>query len=295
MLLSGHAAAVYSVSFDPSGRYLASGSHDKEVFLWSVATCENLGVLKGHKNAVLSVAWNSAGTRVATASADKTIGLWDSQTGKRLKKFDEHTRVCNCVDVSKEGLHLVSGSDDGRALTWDPRSRRPTGSFEAGFAVTSTAFSLDGKLVFTAGIDNEIKAWDRRQGMVSFTMQGHRDTVTGIKVSPDGTKLLSNGMDRVLLEWDIRPFASGDRLVKDYVGVQHNPEKNLLRCSWSSDGEMVSAGSADQVVHIWDVATAEELYHLPGHAGSVNEVAFHPTDSIIASAGSDHNIFLGEL
>jgi Prp8 binding protein len=53
---------------------------------------------------------------------------------------------------------------------------------------------------------------------------------------------------------------------------QHNLEKNLLKCSWSADGEMISCGSSDNVVHIWDVPTTEELYHLPGHAGSVNEV-----------------------
>ena len=35
---------------------------------------------------------------------------------------------------------------------------------------------------------------------------------------------------------------------------------------------MISCGSSDNVVHIWDVPTTEELYHLPGHAGSVNEV-----------------------
>ena len=35
---------------------------------------------------------------------------------------------------------------------------------------------------------------------------------------------------------------------------------------------MVSAGSADQAVHIWDEPSTQELYFLPGHTGSVNEV-----------------------
>ena len=80
-----------------------------------------------------------------------------------------------------------------------------------------------------------------------------------------------------------------------FFSSQHNLEKTLLKCSWSPDGEMISCGSSDHVVHIWDVPTGEELYHLPGHAGSVNEVAFHPTEPIIASCGSDKQIYLGEL
>ena len=33
-------------------------------------------------------------------------------------------------------------------------------------------------------------------------------------------------------------------------------------------------------VYIWDTTSRRILYKLPGHAGSVNEVAFHPEESI---------------
>lgn len=36
MLLSGHADAVLSVKFAPDGKSLASGSRDKNVYLWNV-------------------------------------------------------------------------------------------------------------------------------------------------------------------------------------------------------------------------------------------------------------------
>ena len=55
--------------------------------------------------------------------------------------------------------------------------------------------------------------------------------------------------------------------------IQHGGEKNLLKCAWAPDGEMVSAGSSDQAVHIWDEPSTQELYFLPGHTGSVNEVS----------------------
>jgi len=41
--------------------------------------------------------------------------------------------------------------------------------------------------------------------------------------------------------------------------------------------------------------SAEELYVLPGHNGSVNSVIFHPTENVVASASSDKSIFIGEL
>lgn len=100
--------------------------------------------------------------------------------------------------------------------------------------------------------------------------------------------------------WDIRPFvddAFGKRKRHDktFVGGKHNAEKGLLNCAWSADGTMVTGGSADRVVHIWDELSAEELYVLPGHKGCVNSVVFHPKENVVASASSDKSILVGEL
>ncbi len=57
----------------------------------------------------------------------------------------------------------------------------------------------------------------------------------------------------------------------------------------------MTAGSADRMVYIWDAGTRRLLYKLPGHTGSVNEAVFHPSEPIVGSAGSDKQIYLGEL
>ena len=47
--------------------------------------------------------------------------------------------------------------------------------------------------------------------------------------------------------------------------------------------------------YVWDSKTAALEYALPGHSGSVNDVCFHPTEPVIASASSDGSLFVGEL
>ena len=69
----------------------------------------------------------------------------------------------------------------------------------------------------------------------------------------------------------------------------------MLKCCWSPDGTKVSAGSADRFVTVWDTASRQMLYRLPGHTGTVNEVDFHPTEPIIVSASADKKIYLGEI
>ena len=88
-------------------------------------------------------------------------------------------------------------------------------------------------------------------------------------------------MDNTVRIWDVRNFVNHDRCVNLLQGRQilpvnlehsvksvfnqfnfykifnlghsHNFEKNLLRVAWSPDGQLVSAGSADKMLYIWEV------------------------------------------
>ncbi|KAJ1486123.1 WD40-repeat-containing domain protein [Baffinella frigidus] len=126
-------------------------------------------------------------------------------------------------------------------------------------------------------------------------MVGHTDTITGLRLSPDGQMLLSNGMDNTLRMWDTRPFCEGSRCKMVFQGHMHNFEKQLIRPAWSPSGDRVAAGSADKMVYIWDAKTGQIRYKLPGHKACVNDVDFHPHEPIIGSGSSDKTAFLGEI
>ena len=322
MLLTGHGDAVMSLKFSPSGQALASGSRDKSVNLWNVwgdckvrqrpgypsrrpasltATLfhppclQNYMVLNGHHNAVLEVQWSGDGERLLSCSADKTVRAWDAETGQPVKKMAEHSAIVNSVCPARGSLQLVvSGSDDGTTRLWDLRVRKCVQRFDGGFAVTAVAFNDAADGVFSGGIDNVVRCHDLRTGEVSMTLSGHKDTITGMAVSPDGNFLLSNAMDQTLRVWDVRPYAPQERCTRVIKGHAHNFEKNLLRCAWSPDGSKVTCGSADRMVYVWS-ADGTLQYKLPGHKGSVNEAVMHPKEPIVASCSSDSTIYMGEL
>ncbi|GAQ79803.1 U5 snRNP-specific protein-like factor and related proteins [Klebsormidium nitens] len=297
MQLVGHESAVYTMKFSPNGENIASGSHDKHVFLWRVHNdCDNYLVLKGHKNAVLDLQWALDGAQVVTASSDETVRVWDAETGKQVKKLVDHSSFVNSISVARRGPPLVvSGSDDGTAKLWDQRQRGVLQTFPEKYQVLAVSFSDAADKVYTGGIDNDIKVWDIRKNEVTMTLSGHQDTITGMSLSPDGAYLLTNSMDNTLRVWDMRPYAPANRCIKVLTGHQHGYEKNLLKCAWSPDGNKVTAGSADRLLNIWDIESSRLVYKLPGHLGSVNEAAFHPKEPIIGSCSSDKTLFLGEI
>lgn len=123
-----------------------------------------------------------------------------------------------------------------------------------------TAVAYGDSCVYSGGLDNCIYAWDLRTLKKSMKMTSHTDTITSLSLHPKGTQLLSHSMDSTLKSWDIQPFAKNkNRLLKTFVGSTHGAEKGLLKCAWSPDGSMVTGGSSDRMVHIWDEVTTEEV------------------------------------
>lgn len=297
MLLSGHEDQVFTVRFSPNGDVLASGSHDKKIFIWrTYGECENYMVLSGHKNAVLEVHWLADGEHLVSCSADRTVRAWDAVAGEQTARLMEHKDIVNSCSPLRRGPPLVaSGSDDGTVRLWDMRSKRTTRTLSQKFPVTAVTFSDAGDQVFAGGLDNIVRVWDLRREQPTLTLEGHSDTITGLKLSPSGTHLLTNSMDNTLRTWDVRPYAPGDRCMRVFTGHQHGFEKNLLRCDWSPDGRRITAGSSDRMVYIWEMATGAVEYALPGHKGCVIEAVFHPKEPIIASCSADRTIYLGEL
>lgn len=301
MRLYGHGGEVYSCEVSPDGNRLATSSFDNKIFLWNIyGDAENFGTLEGHSNAVLEVHWSKDMHSIYSCSADKSVAMWDAESGQRIKKMNGHTAVVNSVNCTRRGdPMLCSGGDDGSTRLWDLRTRRCIHSFDHQYQILACCFDDTGEKIFSASLDDTVRVFDVRTMADEelYVLEGHGDSITGIDLSPDGEKLLTNSMDQSVKIWDVRPFipATESRCIATVRGAKHNFEKNLLRCKWSPDGRFFGAGSSDRTVCIWNAGTYELAYRLPGHQGSVNDVAFHPTQPIVVSASSDRTIYMGEL
>ena len=88
---SGHSNWVRSCCFSPDGRLAVSGSDDKTVRIWDVATRQCIRVYDDHSGYVNTVAFHPDGTCVASAGTDNAIKVRPVAPSPR-----QHTSMVLC-------------------------------------------------------------------------------------------------------------------------------------------------------------------------------------------------------
>ena len=180
------------------------------------------------------------------------------------------------------------------------------------------ALTVDGRKVAAGSRDGTVHLWTLDPpGTRPLALAGHTGTVTGVAFGPDGSTVLSAGVDGVLRIWDatsgegeellagragaIRAVAcsratggvalAGDRLVlRDSDGriqTLAGHEGGALCVAFSADGGYVVSGGRDEAVRVWRMADGTEVATFDGHVGAVRAVAFGPDRRHIYSGGAD--------
>ncbi|EME28950.1 glucose repression regulatory protein TUP1 [Galdieria sulphuraria] len=116
-----HADSVYSVAFSSDGRYLLSGSLDKNVMLWDLAAPppNNYTTFKGHTDFVLSVAFSLDGRLLLSGSKDRTVTFWDPRVPSgSVSVLEGHKNSVISVSHCPISDKFATGSGDCLAKIW---------------------------------------------------------------------------------------------------------------------------------------------------------------------------------
>ena len=276
----GHSDYVFSVSFSPDGKLIASTSADDTVKLWS-RDGTLIKTLPKHGDDVWIATFSPDGKILASASDDRKIRLW-SREGALLKELTDTGGFVTSVSFSPDSKTFASAGEDGKIRLWSREGVLLKTFVAHGTLITSLSFSPDGQQLASASEDKTVKLW-KQDGTLLKTLNGHSDAVWSVSFSPDGKTIASASFDKKIKLWK-----RDGQLLRTLEGHTNR----VLDVSFSPDSKILASASLDGTVMVWRQRDGQVLTTLKGHGQGVRGVSFSPDGQTIASAGLDKTIRL---
>ncbi|XP_005098986.1 ribosome biogenesis protein bop1 [Aplysia californica] len=285
MVYKGHTDMVRTISPDPSGQWLVSGSDDQTVKLWEVATGRCMKTLDmGGK--VTAVLWNPNRTvNLIAAVVGSEVILINPGLGDRL--------LCSNTDSMLES-HTETADDSAKksAVTW---SKYDITEKDSGFRVKishskpviQVTWHAKGDYFACVQQDGKSQAvlihqLSRRQSQAPFS-------------KPKGI------VQRVMFH-PVHPyfFVATQQHIKVYNLVKQELHKKLqANCKYISSldvhhgGDNILIGSYDSRLCWFDLDLSTKPYQtLKYHKKAVRQVAYHTQYPLFASASDDGSIIV---
>ena len=129
-----------------------------------------IAVMKKHKDEVWNVKFSSTGNRLASVGKDQLLYIWS------ITKVNNEFKIRCTHEIKGHTKNIL-------ALNW-----------------TNT----DDRWVITAGTESVAKVWDSKTGALVMELKGHKDAIQSACFLPDDSKIVTVGVDKQIILWDIK-------------------------------------------------------------------------------------------
>jgi WD40 repeat protein len=248
---SWHKDDVHAVAISPNGLNALTGSQDKTMKLWEIATGKCLATFAGHEGTIHFVSFSPDGRFAISGSKDSTLRIWDLASGACLRTLKARQKILS-ADISPDGWYIIAGSDYCGFKLWDFATGECLRTFnQYKEFIKSIAFSPDGRYIITgsgqtgvgfdSSLEYSVRRWELSSGNCVNSYKGHQYDVTGLAFSPDGRQIVSGSGLNVRL-WN----ADTEECLANFAGH----EKYIASIAFSPGGEYILSGGYDTLL-LW--------------------------------------------
>ncbi|CAN7086542.1 unnamed protein product [Brassica oleracea var. botrytis] len=128
-------------------------------------------------------------------------------------------------------------------------------------SVSSLAFSYDGQLVASGGLDGVVQIFDASSGTLKCVLDGPGGGIEWVKWHPRGHIVLAGSEDCSMWMWN----ADKEAYLNMFAG--HN--QSVTCGDFTPDGKLICTGSGDASLIVWNPKTCESIHVVKGKSKSL--------------------------
>ena len=228
------------------------------------------------KDAVTAFYVTADGNTILAATADKIISLGTTNNNAVAGTFTGAKAQIDAVTLSPDAQTVVAGCADGTLTVWDRQGKVKAELTPHTQGVTTALFHLSQPLLFTAGGDGLVKAWNLpidpkqpkddpkqpkvdpkqpkvdpkqpkddpkqpKDKAVKYEIKAHTGKVTGLALHPATGQLITSGADKLIRFWDL---TKPEKAVRE-IGPVAGP---ITGMALSRDGLLLAAVAGKEIL-----------------------------------------------
>ena len=285
---AGSQTALRRLAIRPDAKQVAGGGDaqltDKGLYVWNFETAALIQRIETPA-AVTGVSYSPDGTQIAISSADNRLRIYASEGGVLLEDIPTPQPPQNIAYLNARTL--VAGQADNQTRTFGISIQQVLSGHVG--AVNSLAYSDNGKLLLSAGVDKTLRVWDVTTGTVVCNLSGCTDAITSAAFSPDQKSVIASSIDKNVRIWTLAeikdPKAAPLTIAPTTTVVHLTPVQSAV---FAPDGLSFASCGDDFQVHLWDRKTGLERERFLGHTAIVTRLGF-AADGLSLISGANDN------
>jgi WD40 repeat protein/uncharacterized caspase-like protein len=256
--------------------------------IWDVKSGREVRTLNAGTSTI-EARFSSDGRTIGTIEHMGQVSLWDVSSGSKIRDLttspmNKLTNMGNLGNLSNMRNPKAIAAAMPNMNEISEMMTNTMGALSAGTVgrnVTSIAFSPDGRIVATGGVESKSNF-----DMAAMMSQAQKGSRKGSK-QQDPNDMMKDFKVEAIGQVKLWDAATGREL-----GALKGHGKGVTQVAFSRDSRLLASSSSDNTIKIWDVASQRELKTLRGHNSNVDSIDFSPDARLIASAGEDGSTFL---
>lgn len=265
-VISGHLGWVRCCAVEPGNEWFATGSADRVIKIWDLATGKLKVSLTGHISSVRGLAFSQRHPYLFSCGEDRQVKCWDLEYNKVIRHYHGHLSAVYSMALHPSIDVLVTAGRDSTGRVWDMRTKANVHTLVGHTnTVASVICQTAEPQVITGSHDCTIRLWDLAAGRSRATLTNHKKSVRAVTFHPSLYMFASASPDNIK-QWK----CPEGKFIQNLSG--HNAIVNCLAVN--ADGVLVS-GADNGTMHLWDWRTGYNFQRLqaPVQPGSMDSEA----------------------